>query len=168
MGLFGRRIPGLIMAFAGLAVLAGCARGPQPVPQGHQPVAGSTRVSTVSRGTGPLPSKPIALPAMTYVQHASLAAMATGRLVLRGGCFYLASLYTAKREALVWPYKFSARISPAGVYDASGRLVARPGENVDFGGGDVVLANVVPGAITNTQCLAGARTAWFISGVSHL
>jgi len=105
---------------------------------------------------------------MTYVQHASLAAMATGRLVLSGGCFYLASLYTARREALVWPYKFSARTSPAGIYDASGRLVARPGEKVNFGGGNVVLAYVAPGTITNTRCLAGARTAWFISGISHL
>jgi hypothetical protein len=105
---------------------------------------------------------------MTYVQHASLAALATGRLVLSGGCFYLASLYTAKRESLVWPYKFSSRTSPAGVYDANGRLVASPGEKVEVGGGSAVLAHVAPGAITNTKCLAGARTAWFISGVSHL
>ena len=149
------------MAFAGLAALAGCT-------QGHQPVSGTAQVSTVSRGTAPSPSKPIALPAMTHIQHASLAALATGRLVLSGGCFYLASLYTAKRESLVWPYKFSARTSPAGVYDASGRLVARPGEKVDFGGGNVVLANVAPGTITNTRCLAGARTAWFIAGVERL
>jgi len=168
MGSFGRRTAGLVMAFAGLAALAGCTQGHQPLQQGHQPISGAAQVSTVSRGTAASPSKPIALPAMAHVQHAFLAAAATGRLVLSGGCFYLASLYTAKREALVWPYKFTARTSPAGVYDASGRLVARPGEKVDFGGGDMVLANVAPGTITSTRCLAGARTAWFIAGVGRL
>src|SRR5215469_12422138 len=53
MGLFGRRTAGLVMAVAGLAVLAGCAEGHQPVPQGHQPVSGTAQASTVSAGTAP-------------------------------------------------------------------------------------------------------------------
>jgi hypothetical protein len=105
---------------------------------------------------------------MAHVQHAFLAAMAAGRLELSRGCFYLASRYNARRISLVWPYKFSSRTSPAGIYDASHRLVARPGEKVTLGGGYEVLAHVAAGTITNTRCLADARTAWFISGVGHL
>jgi hypothetical protein len=169
MGLFGRRTAGLVMAFAGPAVLAACAQGHQPVPQGHQLASGTAQVSAVSGGTAPSPSKPIALPAMAHIQHAFLTAIATGRLVLSGGCFYLADLYDARRISLVWPYQYSARSSPPGVYDANDRLVARPGEKVFFGGGYVVLAHVAPGTIMNTQCLTGAKGAWFISGgVEHL
>ena len=163
MGLSGRRAVGLVTAFAGSAVLAGCAQGHQPVPQGHRPVSGTAQVSTA-----PSPSTPVALPAMAHVQHAFLTAIATGRLVLSGGCFYLADLYDARRISLVWPYQYHARSSPAGVYDANDRLVARPGEKVSFGGGYVVLAHVAPGTITNTQCLTGAKGAWFIAGgVEH-
>jgi hypothetical protein len=64
--------------------------------------------------------------------------------------------------ALVWPYGYTARANPIGIYNPEGKLVARPGERVTLGGGEEPLARVRPGTIANMACLAGAKTAVLI------
>lgn len=156
MGSLGHRVVALVLAFAGLAALAGCT-------QGHAATA-IAQAGTVSENSAQSPSRPEVLPAMTHVQHASLASITSGHLVLSGGCFYLAT-HNAEWISLVWPYQFSAGTGPVGVYDANDKLVARPGEELTLGGGPEILAHVAPGTITNTHCLAGAAEAWFVGGV---
>ncbi|MGD0705074.1 MAG: hypothetical protein ABSA02_34950 [Trebonia sp.] len=109
----------------------------------------------------------LALPTMTSVPGAALASVAFGSLSFSDGCFSLTSSVNGRRMDLVWPVSYRAGTSPLGVYDAHGRLVARPGDKITFGGGPEVLAHVSHGTVMNTGCLTGARTAWFISSVGH-
>jgi hypothetical protein len=144
-----------------LTALAGCV-------QGLGTVAGKAQDGTSAPPTASQsPAPATGLPTMTSVQHASLASLAAGRLVLSKGCFYLASTHSAKQIRLVWPYRFTSRTDPAGIYDSHGTLVARPGDEIVVGGGPEILAHIAPGTITNTQCLTGATNAWFIDSVGH-
>jgi hypothetical protein len=104
---------------------------------------------------------------MTRAQSAALGSITSGHLVLSGGCFYLAPPGSTKQIRLVWPYRFTARTEPAGIYDGHGTLVARPGDQIILGGGPVILAHIAPGTIANTQCLTGSRTVWLVGGVGH-
>lgn len=173
MSTFGFRIPdgagAMLRSRAGpagavvmtLAALAGCAQGPGTATgKAQEGTSGPPAAAQSPSSTAGLP-----LPAMTQAQHASLGALAYGKLILGGGCFYLTSLVSTKQMDLVWPYGFTA--GPAGIYDGHGTLVARPGEDISLGGGSVILAHVPPKTITNTQCLTGATTAWFIGSVGH-
>jgi hypothetical protein len=104
---------------------------------------------------------------MTQAQSAALGSIASGKLILSGGCFYLTPPGSTRQIDLVWPYGFTATTEPAGVYDGHGTLVARPGDDVVLGGGPEILAQVPPKTITNTRCLTGTTTAWFIASVGH-
>ena len=162
----GRHFPTGVSAavLAILAVLAGCAQS-QPATasaaHGTAPERSTSGAGTKTAGTG------LSLPAMSSVPGAALTSLATGRLGFSDGCFFLTSLVNDRRMDLVWPFRYTARTSPLGVYDASGRLVARPDDAVAFGGGPVILAHVSAGTVVNTGCLAGASTAWFISSVGR-
>jgi len=144
-----------------LAALVGCA-------QGTGVVAGKAQEGTSTPPTAPQsPSSTTGFPAMTRAQSAALGSLASGRLIVSGGCFYLAPPGSTKQIGLVWPYGFTARTGPAGIYDGHGTLVARPGDDLVLGGGPEILAQVPPKTITNTQCLTGITTAWFIASVGH-
>jgi hypothetical protein len=155
-----RLAAGLALSVAGLSALAGCA-------QGHQTSTENTReafvthahaASTVASSRAAV--KP--LPALTVVPQSYLSSLAGGRLVFVDGCFYLAPLFGSHRWDVVWPVGYTARAKPLGVYDAQGRLVARPGQGDILFGTPEVLAAVPSGTVANTQCLAGATDAVFI------
>lgn len=144
-----------------LAALAGCA-------QSSGTSAGKAQDGTSAPPTASQsPSPTTGLPSMTRAQSAFLASITSGDLVLSGGCFYLASTGSTKLIRLVWPYRFTSRTEPVGIYDGHGTLVARPGDELALGGGPEILAQIAPGTITNTQCLTGTKTAWFIASVGH-
>ena len=155
-----RLAAGLALSVAGLIAVTGCA-------QGHQASAENTQVASVTHthaasttASSGAAVKP--LPALTVVQHAVPAVVSGGRLVFSDGCFYLASLAGGHRWAAVWPVGYTARAKPLGVYDARGRLVARPGQSAVLAGTPEALAALPSGTVTNTQCLAGATTAVFM------
>lgn len=144
-----------------LAALAGCAQGPGAA-------AGKAQEGTpVPLTAAESHSSAAGLPAMTRAQSAALGSIASGKLVLSGGCFYLTSPDGTRQTDLVWPYGFTAGTGPAGIYDGHGTLVARPGDDIVLGGGPEILSHVPPGTVTGTRCLTGATTAWFIASVGH-
>ena len=145
----------LAVTVTGFAVLAGCA-------QGHPAATGKTPGSIVPAAQS---SPVVSLPVMSHPQNVFLDALAHGNLVFSGGCFFLMSPGSSEMD-LVWPYRYHTGTGAPAIYNASGVLVARPGDKVLLGGGGESLADIIPGSIANTRCLAGAKTAWFISGVA--
>ncbi|HEY6791541.1 MAG TPA: hypothetical protein VI365_29940 [Trebonia sp.] len=134
----------------------------RPQPAGFHGIPGAGPVATVAATEAP-GQAPRALPTMTTVQHASVAMDTIGRRGYRDGCFFLVSLTSGHRQtAVVWPYGYTARANPIGIYNPEGKLVARPGERVSLGGIEESLARVRPGTIANMACLAGAKTAVLI------
>lgn len=53
-----------------------------------------------------------------------------------GGCLWLEPIRgPAKRIPVVWPADFHARLSPVELINAQGRVIARAGDRLQFGGG---------------------------------
>lgn len=77
-------------------------------------------------------------PVMTALVGGVLAGSAT----VDGGCLWLIQLrppsaagVPARRMPVIWPAGFKAHFAPVELLDATGKVVARAGDRVEFGGG---------------------------------
>jgi hypothetical protein len=145
------------------AAVAGCEQA-----QSSGAADGKARAETSALSTTTASASPaVSLPVMTRVQTGALASVTTGHLAFSDGCYYLTSPGSTKQVGLVWPHGFTAVAGSAGIYNGAGTLVAKPGDDIVLGGGPEILAHVPSGTITNTQCLAGTTTAWFVASVGQ-
>ena len=89
----------------------------------------------------------------------SLEALARG--ILQGGyergtfCLWLAG--RGRREAIIWPAGYHARLHPVELLDAQNVVVAKGGDLISFGGG---LGPVQSGR----TCMLGQRFAFYVMG----
>jgi hypothetical protein len=70
-----------------------------------------------------------------------------------GRCVYLKDA-NGERLLPVWPFGYWATAKPFVVYDYDDQPVARPGEVIEFGGGNVDVQHV------KAPSSCGAKTAW--------
>jgi len=113
-----------------------------------------------SGADGSLPSVAIRLPTSDWHPgDASMTALAHGRVhgskSTAGTCVWLESdTERATKLPLVWPAGFYGRLDPLRIYDRGGRIVAREGQVVEFGGG--------LGAVPGPACMFGRSEAFFV------
>jgi len=89
----------------------------------------------------------------------SLEALARG--TLRGGyergtfCLWLAG--RERRDAIIWPAGYHARLHPLELLDAQNAVAAKGGDLISFAGGE---SSVQPGRI----CMLGQKFAFYVMG----
>jgi hypothetical protein len=115
--------------------------------------------------TNPLGTAVVQLPSSGwrpgYPSHlAALQGVVQGSASVDGGCVWLES-DQGDRDPIAWPAGYYARFDPLRIYDGTGRLEARQGQQIRVGGG--------LGRAVGFPCMFGHQTAFFIqSGVQVL
>ena len=142
----------LVLALA-LALLPACGSPPSAAPPDGRP--------------SPEPSPAVFFPRQKPPINGYLTALLSGRLVADEGCLRVSSNKTRKSFLVVWLPDL--RPSTAGgairVLDARGRVVARVGQRVSFGGGAIEGARVPDDHTRFIEGLpARCRGPWWILG----
>jgi hypothetical protein len=75
-----------------------------------------------------------------------MTALVRGTLESDGKCFWLGAVHgypgPKMHKYILWPYGYTARSNPLRVLDESGRVLARVGDQVNLGGGEVPMTNI--------------------------
>jgi hypothetical protein len=94
--------------------------------------------------------------------HVVFATLVTGILAgsptTGGGCLWLKPILgAARRVPVVWPAGFHARLSPVELFNVQGRVIARAGDRLQFGGFQASVRASRP-------CMLGQRYAALVQG----